>query len=125
MLRLYLLPALITAFTTAAAAQTIVVKPNERAMMPAMADQVRIQVGVNMFVPLSDSSDQSIKAQEDARRVVYDLAEHECAVLREVLASECRLDSINVNIQRNQNFGQPQRDGLNINGNVSFRIVPK
>jgi glutamine amidotransferase PdxT len=40
-----------------------------------------------------------------------------------VLASECRLESINVNVQRNQ-FGQ-QKDSLNVNSNVGFRIVPK
>jgi hypothetical protein len=80
-------------------------------------------VGVNMFVPLTDGGEQAIKAQEDARRLVYDLAARECAILRDVLASECRLESINVNVQRNQ-FGQ-QKDGLNVNGNVGFRIVPK
>jgi glutamine amidotransferase PdxT len=35
-----------------------------------------------------------------------------------MLASECHLESINVNVQRNQ-FGQ-QSDGLNVNGNVRF-----
>jgi hypothetical protein len=42
-----------------------------------------------------------------------------------MLASERRLESINVNVQRDQNFGQQQRDGLNVNGNAAFRIVPK
>ena len=48
---------------------------------------------------------------------------HECAILRDVLASGRRLESINVSVQRSQ-FGQ-QKDGLNVNGNVGFRIVPK
>jgi hypothetical protein len=87
------------------------------------AEQVRVSVGINMFVPVTDGGEQAIKAQEDARRVVYELAARECAVLRDALASECHLESINVNVQRNQ-FGQ-QRDGLNVNGNVGFRIVPK
>jgi hypothetical protein len=77
-----------------------------------------------MFIPLTDGADQSAKAQEDARRTVYDLAGHECAVLRETVASDCRIESINVNVQRNQTFGQ-QKEGLNVNGNVGFRIVLK
>jgi hypothetical protein len=101
---------------------TIVVNPKDRPMMTG-AEQVRVSVGINMFVPVTDGGEQAIKAQEDARRVVYDLAARECAVLRDALASECHLESINVNVQRNQ-FGQ-QRDGLNVNGNVGFRIVPK
>jgi hypothetical protein len=123
MLRICLVTAFAIAGAIAAHAETtIVLNPKERPMMPG-AEQVRVSVGINMFVPLTDGGDHSIKAQEDARRMVYDLADHECAILREILASECRLESINVNVQRNQ-FGQ-QKDGLNVNGNVGFRIVPK
>lgn len=122
MLRICLTAMFVIAGAVAAHTQTIVVKPNDRPMMPG-GEQVRVSVGINLFIPLSEGGDQSVKAQEDARRIVYDLAGHECAVLREVLASECRLESINVNVQRNQ-FG-PQRDGLNVNGNVGFRVVPK
>jgi glutamine amidotransferase PdxT len=123
MLRTGLTIAFIIAGVLAADAETpIVLNPKDRVMMPG-AEQVRVSVGVNMFVPLTDGGEQAIKAQEDARRLVYDLAARECAILRDVLASECRLESINVNVQRNQ-FGQ-QKDGLNVNGNVGFRIVPK
>jgi hypothetical protein len=38
--------------------------------------------------------------------------------------ADCHIESINVNVQRNQTFGQ-QKEGLNVNGNVGFRIVPK
>jgi hypothetical protein len=119
MLRVCLLTLFAVTGATAAPAQTIVVKP-ERPMMPAV-EQIRVSVGINLFVPLTDG-DAPAEAQEDARRIVYDLAGHECAVLRETVASDCHLDSINVNVQRN--FGQ-QRDGLNVNGNVAFRVVPK
>jgi hypothetical protein len=123
MLRICLTIAFIIGGVVAAPAETtIVLNPKDRPMMPG-AEQVRVSVGVNMFVPLTDGGEQAIKAQEDARRLVYDLAARECAILRDVLASECRLESINVNVQRNQ-FGQ-QKDGLNVNGNVGFRIVPK
>jgi hypothetical protein len=123
MLRICLTTLFIIAGALAAHAETtIVLNPKDRPMMPGV-EQVRVSVGINMFIPLTDGGEQSVKAQEDARRMVYDLADHECAILREILASECRLESINVNVQRNQ-FGQ-QKDGLNVNGNVGFRIVPK
>jgi hypothetical protein len=34
------------------------------------AEQVRVSVGIDMFVPVTDGGEQAIKAQEDARRVV-------------------------------------------------------
>jgi len=124
MLRACLTTMLVIAGAVAASAETtIVLKPNDRPMSPG-AEQIRVSVGVNVFIPLTEGGDQSAKAQEDARRMVYGLADHECAILREVLASECHLESINVNVQRNPAFGQ-QKDGLNVNGNVGFRIVPK
>ena len=124
MKRVYWLPVGALVLATTASAQTIVVRPNDRPLMPGAAEQVRVSVGVNLFVPLSDNSDQALKAQEDSRRAIYNLAEHECGILNDVLASDCHLESVNVNVQRGQAFGQ-QKDGLNINGNISFRIVPK
>jgi len=127
MQRLCLAAALAVASVTIASAQTIVVKPAERPPVPE--PQVRVTIGVNMFVPAADdNSDQSLKAQEDARRKIYELAGHECAVLRDVLANECWLDSVNVNVQRvnvNPNWNPPQREGFNLNGNIGFRITPK
>lgn len=127
MQRWCLAAALTAASITIASAQTIVVKPAERPAAPE--PQVRITIGVNMFVPTADdNSDQSLKAQEDARRKVYELAAHECAVLRDVLANDCWMDSINVNVQRanvNPNWNPPQREGFNLNGNIGFRITPK
>jgi len=94
----------------------------------ASAEQVRISVGVNMFVPApSDDGEQALKAQEASRKMIYELAGRECAVLRETLASECRLESVNVNVQRSGNrFGnQGAPEGFNVNGNIGYRIVPR
>jgi phage baseplate assembly protein gpV len=129
-MRLFALPVVFAACVTVVSAQTIVVKPSEpRATGPIIAEQVRISVAVNLFIAApADESEAAIKAQEDGRRLVYDVAARECTVLRDVLASDCRLDSVNVNVQRvngNQNFNQPRTDGFNINGNVTFRIIPK
>jgi hypothetical protein len=124
MLRVCLSTLLVIAGAIAAHAETtIVLKPNDRPMTPVV-EQIQVQVSVNMFVPLAGGGGQATKAQEDGRRMVYDLAEHECAVLREALASECHLETINVNVTHNQNMSQ-QPDGLSVNGNVGFRIVPK
>ena len=117
-------------FATAASAQTIVVKPNEpRPIGPIVAEQVRVSIAVNMFVAApNDESEQALKAQEDGRRLVYNVAARECDVLRDMLAKDCRLDSVNINVQRvnaGQNFNRPRGDGFNINGNVTFRVVPK
>jgi hypothetical protein len=90
MLRFLLLTAFAIASAVGAHAETtIVVNPKDRPVMPMIpgAEQVRVSVGINMFIPLTDGADQSAKAQEDARRTVYDLAGHECAVLRETVAS--------------------------------------
>jgi hypothetical protein len=120
------LAAALAAFSiTAASAQTIVVKPAERPSAPA---QVRISIAVNMFVAADDNSDQSLKAQEDARRKIYELASHECGLLRDVLASDCQLESINVNVQRvniNPNWNQAQREGFNVGGNIGLRVTAK
>ena len=57
--------------------------------------------------------------------MIYELAGHECAVLREVIASDCKLDGINVYAQPvPANSGQRESKGLNVSGNVGFRVVP-
>ena len=130
MKNLLTLASLAAVFATAASAQTIVVKPNEpRPIGPIVAEQVRVSIAVNMFVAApNDESEQALKAQEDGRRLVYNVAARECDVLRDMLAKDCRLNSVNINVQRvnaGQNFNRPRGDGFNINGNVTFRVVPK
>jgi hypothetical protein len=116
-------------FATAASAEIVIRSSNEVTGAPVAADQVRVTINLNTFVPAqTDNSDQSQKAEEAGRRTVYEFADHECAILRDTIASECRLDSINVNMQRvapNMNFPQARPDGFNINSTINFRIVPK
>jgi hypothetical protein len=127
MMRLFLPAALLTAFATAAAAQTIVLNPRP-SMAPVSAEQIRITVGVNTFVAAPADGEEALKAQEGARRMIYELAGHECALLINLLGSECRLESVNVNVQRapsNQFAPQPRADGFNVNGNIQFRVTAK
>jgi hypothetical protein len=130
MLRLSLVSVLAAAFATAASAQTIVINPTKSGVLPSPAvQQIRISLGVNMFVPApGDDSAQSLKAQEDGRRMVYQAAAHECDVLRDTIARDCTLESININVQHvpaNQNYGQQKVDGYNVNGSINYNIVPK
>ncbi len=135
MLRYLALPALVAgaiAAATAAPAQTIVINPDRQGMQPPpvpAAQPIRISLSVNMFVPTpGDDSAQALKAQEDGRKMIYEFAARECDVLRDVLANDCRLESININVQHvpaNQNFNGAKVDGYNIGGNISFQILPK
>ena len=128
-MRLYVLPALLVAFATTASAQTMIVRPNIPVATQPSVSQVRVSVGVNLFIPAPNATtDQAAKAEEDGRRAVYEVAAHECTVLRDVLANDCRLDAINVNVQHmpaGQNWGQEKVEGYNVNGNVTFLITPK
>lgn len=86
---------------------------------------VRIQTSFNFFVPgPGGDSDEAQKARDKARRSIYELAARECDLLREVLAKDCRLESVNSNIGRQQ-FGPQQPDGYTVNGNVSLQITVK
>jgi hypothetical protein len=86
--------------------------------------EIRVQVNVSFFVPDSDNGNEaSLKAQEQARRSLYESAAHECDVLRAVLATECRLETLNVNV--NRNYGRPQNMGFTVIGNFGFKVRPK
>jgi hypothetical protein len=86
--------------------------------------EVRVQVNINFFVPGSvNGSEASLKAQEDARSALYHSAGHECEVLRAAIATECRIESVAVNI--NRNYGQPQNEGFTAQGNFGFKVMLK
>ena len=90
--------------------------------------QARITLSTNRFVPApSDNTDQASKAEADGRRMIYDLAGHECGILRDTIASDCHIESININILRlppNPNTTS-RPDGFNVNASIVLRIVPK
>ncbi|MGH6985153.1 MAG: hypothetical protein ACREEI_13080 [Stellaceae bacterium] len=87
-----------------------------------------MSLGVSMFVTApGDDSAQSLEAQEDGRKMIYVSAGQECDLLRATIASSCRLESINVNVQHvfgNQNYGS-KIDGYNINGSMNYLITAK
>jgi hypothetical protein len=83
---------------------------------------VRVQVGLSVFVPglVADVDDPKLR---QARRSLYELAGRECDLLRDVLAKDCRLESIQVNLNRQQ-YGQ-HAEGFLANASVTLQITPK
>jgi len=111
---------LVIAQTAAASAQD----PNQPKQAP-----VRIQSQVSFFVPgPTGDSDAAMKVREQARRSVYDMAAHECDLLRDTIAKDCRLESVNSNVTSNRQFNQmagQQQEGWQVQGTMSFQITPK
>ncbi|HEY0236964.1 MAG TPA: hypothetical protein VGC86_18200 [Afipia sp.] len=86
--------------------------------------QVRVQSTISYFVSgPSGDSEEGQKLRERARRVIYETAGRECDLLKDTLAKECRLESVNSNI--NRQFGQGQQEGFSVNGSMSFQIILK
>jgi hypothetical protein len=85
---------------------------------------VRVQANVSFFVTgATGDSEEAQKAREKAQRTVYQMAARECDLLREVLAKDCRMESINSNVGRQ--FGQQQQEGYTVTGSMSFQITLK
>jgi hypothetical protein len=108
-----------------AAAQT----PGQRIVFEQLGGQrqegqVRVQSNINFFVagPTADGEDAQ-KLRDKAQRAVYEMAARQCDLLREVLAKDCRMESVNSNIGRQ--FGQQQQEGYSVNGSMSFQITLK
>ena len=117
MLRTGLLAVVFTLAASVASAETIAHRGQSH-------NQTRVSLSINIFVPAAtDSITDALKAQENIRRKIYEAATRECAVLLDVLASECRLEAINVGINRYYNPNQPE--GFNVNGNMTFRVTQK
>jgi hypothetical protein len=56
---------------------------------------VRVQSSINFFLPgPTGDSDEAAALRDRAKPIVYEMAGKECDVLREVLAKDCRLESV-------------------------------
>lgn len=87
---------------------------------------VRVQSSIQIFArgPVGDG-EAAIKARDNARRSVYEMAGRECEMLREVLAKECKLESISVRINSlHRQVGQ-DGGGFNVVGTMSSKITLK
>ena len=93
---------------------------------PRQEGLVRVQSNINFFIEgPTGEGEEGQKLRDRARRIVYEMAAHECDLLREVLAKDCRMESVNNNINTNRQFGQQQQEGYTVNGSMSFQISLK
>jgi hypothetical protein len=92
---------------------------------PRPENMVRVQNNISFFMagPTGDG-DEAQKLREKAQRSVYEMAGRQCDLLREVLAKDCRLESVNVQVNATnaRQFNQQQTEGLNVNGSMSLQI---
>jgi hypothetical protein len=103
-------------------AQQITIENRPRA--PETKGEIRVQVNINFFVPGAViNTEASLKAQEEARSALYRSAGHECEVLRATIATDCHIESVSVNI--NRNYGQPQNEGFTATGSFGYRVTLK
>ena len=94
--------------------------------LPRQEGQVRIQSNISLFLagPTGDS-DEARQLRDRAHRMIYDMAGRECDLLRETLARECRLESVNNNINTNRGYNAQQPDGYTVNGTMTMVIMLK
>lgn len=85
---------------------------------------IRVTIGFNISLRAL-KKDQSVKAQEQLRRMIYDLAAHECVLLRDSVASDCKLELINVSADRTPGAHAKEPENINFFASANFRIVPK
>jgi hypothetical protein len=121
--------ALIAGATLLLAVPAIAQTPGQRIVIenagsPRQEGLVRIQTNINFFLTgPTGEGEEAQKLRDRARRLVYEMAARECDLLRETLAKDCRMESVNTNIGRQ--FGQQQQEGLTVNGSMSFQISLK
>lgn len=86
------------------------------------AETMRVSVGLNfMLTGISDLIGDDAKLRDRTRRNVYQMALKECEMLLEMIASECRIETININLNRNSQ----STDSINANATVVLRAVQK
>ena len=126
MRRIYLLPMFLIALMSVALAQPVAgIKPLESMSMPHEANQpVRVSIGFNVSLRAS-KKDQALKTQEQLRRMIYGLARHECSLLRDIVASDCKLEVINVSADRTPGAHEREPESINFFASANFVIVPK
>ena len=89
--------------------------------------QVRVQASINVFMPgPSGDGEAAEQLRERARRMIYQVASRECGVLEEVLARTCRLEAINVNLNRQMGqMGGGVGEGYMVGGSMTMVVTLK
>jgi hypothetical protein len=66
--------------------------------------------------------DAATQLRERARRAIYEVASRECALVENVMAKTCRLEAVNVHVNRQQGN---QGEGYVVGGNITMMITLK
>jgi hypothetical protein len=109
---------------TLVSADTLYIGPGRNPDPLRSPAAMRIQANFQFMTPLPagmETSDQ-MKAMETVRRTLYDVAAHECDLLKAVFKGSCRLMSLNVN-----NSLQDRSQGMqsvSAGVNASYEVAP-
>lgn len=120
--------AALAALTLGAAAQDVNPLVRERiGVSPTETrgqQQVRVQTSINLFMPgPSGEGEAATQLRDRARRAIYEMAARECGLVEDVMARTCRLEAINVNI--NRQMGSGMGEGYMVGGNITMMITLK
>ena len=119
--------AVLAALTLGAAAQDVNPLVRERiGVSPSetRGQQVRVQTSINLFMPgPSGEGEAATQLRDRARRAIYEIAARECGLVEDVMARTCRLEAINVNI--NRQMGSGMGEGYMVGGNITMMITLK
>jgi hypothetical protein len=86
---------------------------------------VRFQSSISFFVPgPSGDGEEAQRLRDKARRAIYEMAARECDLVREIIARECRMETVNINIGR-QSYGSHQPEGYTVNGSMNLQVFLK
>ena len=115
---LVLMPAAALLAAAAANAQPVSDRPAVVAQVPT-----RINIGMNISERISGLSfEEQYRADQAIRRQLYRMAMEECALLAEVMRAECKLTSLSVNTNFQNNSDHPM---MNSSVNGQYEIIPR
>jgi len=74
-------------------------------------------------VVMADFEEAGDQLRDRARKMIYQMAARECGMLEDVLARTCRLEAINVSLNRQPGSGMG--DGYMVGGNFTMVVTLK
>jgi hypothetical protein len=124
---LALVPAIVPA-AAQAPNNTLWVNPRAGAELPKGEARVTVTYTSSEKLPTDADAATLLVTQSKAHRAIYEIAAQECKILLETIASECRIETINImaNVQqRPVGSGASDPPSLFTNGSSTFRIKTK
>ncbi|HTJ03533.1 MAG TPA: hypothetical protein VL492_12145 [Methylovirgula sp.] len=101
--------------------------PTQAQMPLRVQGDIRVNVTTNSSQPITAAQSGSVaQMQADARKNVYELAAQECKLLLATIASECTLESLNVNSMQQSQYNRGESSPVLVTTSTAgFRIRPK